>query len=70
MWPARLPAYRLHESEYLGRPSPLLAKLLNWDKNWEELGPLGARMVGLVRDLAEHSDILQSIFSKEFTLQS
>ena len=49
------------ENEYHGRPSPIVAELLDWDKNYDELGPTFSRLVGLSKDLLEYSDVFQSL---------
>ena len=51
--------------DYLGRPSHFMAKLLKWDMKYEELGPTVSRLLGLARDLLEHSDVIQSIVAKQ-----
>ena len=51
--------------EYLGRPKGFLAQFLHWDENYEAMGPTLTRMVGLAKDLLEHTDVIQSIVSKE-----
>ena len=40
---------RVKSTGYLGRPSPLLAKFLNWDNTYEELGPTFSTMLGLTQ---------------------
>ena len=51
--------------QYLGRPKGFLAKFLHWDENYESMGPTLTRMVGLAKDLLEHTDVIQSIVSQE-----
>lgn len=37
----------LNSYDYLGRPAPLLARLMKWDQPYEELGPTFSRLLGL-----------------------
>lgn len=50
--------------EYLGRPKGFLANFLHWDEKYESMGPTLTRMVGLAKDLLEHTDIIQSLVAK------
>ena len=50
--------------EYLGRPKGFLASFLHWDEKYESMGPTLTRMVGLAKDLLEHTDIIQSLVAK------
>ena len=43
----RSPYDSLNNYEYLGRPAPLLARLMKWDQPYEELGPTFSRLLGL-----------------------
>merc|ERR1712243_116780 len=54
--------------EYHGRPSPIIAELLDWDENFDELGPTFSRLVGLSKDLLEYSDVFQSLTAKAIGL--
>ena len=40
---------RVRDTGYLGRPSPLMAMFLDWDRSFEELGPTFSTMLGLSR---------------------
>ena len=40
---------RVRDTGYLGRPSPLMAMFLDWDRSFEELGPTFSTMLGLGR---------------------
>ena len=59
------PYERSDNFQYLGRPKGFLAQFLHWDENYEAMGPTLTRMVGLAKDLLEHTDVIQSIVSKE-----
>ena len=50
--------------EYLGRPKGFLANFLHWDEKYESMGPTLTRVVGLAKDLLEHTDIIQSLLTK------
>ena len=41
------PYENLNTYEYHGRPAPLLARLMNWDRPYDELGPTVSRLLGL-----------------------
>ena len=53
--------YEVVETDYLGRPGPLLSSILRWDDRAEHLGPLLSRLVQLTRDIVEETDIVQSV---------
>ena len=71
---------KVKSTGYLGRPSPMMAKFLNWDHTYEELGPTFSTMLGLTQvkenistilhiydlqqDLLEHSDVFQSLVAR------
>merc|ERR1719365_432325 len=57
------------KNEYHGRPSPIVAQLLDWDQNYDELGPTFSRLVGLSKDLLESSDVFQSLAAKAIGLE-
>ena len=59
------PYERADTFQYLGRPKGFLAQFLHWDENYEAMGPTLTRMVGLAKDLLEHTDVIQSIVSQE-----
>ena len=59
------PYERADNFQYLGRPKGFLAQFLHWDENYEAMGPTLTRMVGLAKDLLEHTDVIQSIVSQE-----
>ena len=40
---------RVRDTGYLGRPGPLMATFLKWDRSFEELGPTFSTMLGLSR---------------------
>ena len=40
---------RVRDTGYLGRPGPVMAKFLNWDQTFEELGPTFSTMLGLTQ---------------------
>ena len=61
----RAPYDRSDNFQYLGRPKGFLAQFLHWDENYESMGPTLTRMVGLAKDLLEHTDVIQSIVSQE-----
>ena len=61
----RAPYDRSDKFQYLGRPKGFLAQFLHWDENYESMGPTLTRMVGLAKDLLEHTDVIQSIVSQE-----
>ena len=60
----------LNKFEYLGRPAPLLAKLMKWDQPYEELGPTFSRLLGLSKvlnsEISKHN--LELIEKKEALL--
>ena len=61
----KAPYERSDNFQYLGRPKGFLAQFLHWDENYEAMGPTLTRMVGLAKDLLEHTDVIQSIVSQE-----
>ena len=36
---------KLNNFEYLGKPSPIMQRLLKWDYQYEELGPTASRLL-------------------------
>ena len=61
----RAPYERADSSPYLGRPKGFLAQFLHWDENYEAMGPTLTRLVGLAKDLLEHTDVIQSIVTQQ-----
>ena len=59
------PYERSDNFQYLGRPRGFLAQFLHWDENYEAMGPTLTRLVGLAKDLLEHTDVIQSIVSQK-----
>ena len=59
------PYDRSDNFQYLGRPKGFLARFLHWDEKFEEMGPTLTRLVGLARDLLEHTDIIQSLVTQK-----
>ena len=55
---------KLNKYEYLGRPSPIMQRLLKWDYQYEELGPTVSRLISLLKSILTDSDVLQSMVSK------
>ena len=55
---------KLNNYEYLGRPSPIMQRLLKWDYQYEELGPTVSRLISLLKSILTDSDVLQSMVSK------
>ena len=55
---------KLNKYDYLGRPSPIMQRLLKWDYQYEELGPTVSRLISLLKSILTDSDVLQSMVSK------
>lgn len=53
--------YTIADTGYLGRPDPVISKLLRWDDRPEYLGPLLSRLVQLTKDILEETDVAQSL---------
>ena len=54
---------KLNKFEYLGRPSPIMQRLLKWDYQYEELGPTASRLLSLIKSILTDSDVFQSMVS-------
>ena len=54
---------KLNKYDYLGRPSPIMQRLLKWDYQYEELGPTVSRLISLLKSILTDSDVLQSMVS-------
>ena len=54
---------KLNNYEYLGRPSPIMQRILKWDYQYEELGPTASRLLSLLKSILTDSDVFQSMVS-------